>query len=100
MGKWYDLFVSPFEGEFIDTGLHKVQAAPGEVILEIGFGTGQGILKLAQAVGNSGRIYGIDISNKMCEITRLKVEKAGFSKWVQLISGDALSLPFSDSSFN
>ncbi|AKB28163.1 2-heptaprenyl-1,4-naphthoquinone methyltransferase [Methanosarcina siciliae T4/M] len=100
LGKWYDLFVSPFEGEFIDTGLHKVQAAPGEVILEIGFGTGQGILKLARAVGNSGRIYGIDISNKMCEITRLKVEKAGFSKWVQLISGDALSLPFPGSSFN
>ncbi|AKB37071.1 2-heptaprenyl-1,4-naphthoquinone methyltransferase [Methanosarcina siciliae C2J] len=100
LGKWYDLFVSPFEGEFIDTGLQKVKAAPGEVILEIGFGTGQGILKLAQAVGNSGKVYGIDISEKMCEITRLKVEKAGFSKWVQLINGDALSLPFSDSSFN
>jgi ubiquinone/menaquinone biosynthesis C-methylase UbiE len=100
LSKWYDLFASPFERKFIDAGLQKLQASPGEIILEIGFGTGQGILKLAGAVGNSGRVYGIDISEKMCEITQSKVEKAGFSKRVQLVNGDALNLPFSGSSFN
>lgn len=100
LSRWYDLFASPFEGKFIDAGLQKLQAAPGEIILEIGFGTGQGILKLAQAVGNSGRVYGIDLSEKMCEITRSKVEKAGFSKRVQLVNGDALNLLFQGSSFN
>ncbi|WP_440948514.1 class I SAM-dependent methyltransferase [Methanosarcina sp. T3] len=100
LSKWYDLFASPFEGKFIDSGLQKLQAAPGEIILEIGFGTGQAILELAHAVGNSGRVYGIDLSEKMCEITRAKVEKAGFSKSVQLVNGDALNLPFQGSSFN
>jgi len=100
LSKWYDLFASPFEKKFIDAGLQKLHAAPGETILEIGFGTGQGILKLARAVGNSGRVYGIDISEKMCDITRSKVEKAGFSKRVQLVNGDALKLPFPGSFFN
>jgi demethylmenaquinone methyltransferase/2-methoxy-6-polyprenyl-1,4-benzoquinol methylase len=36
----------------------------------------------------------------MCNITQSKVEKAGFSERVQLICGDALQLPFSESSFN
>lgn len=100
LSRWYDLFASPFEGKFIDAGLQKLQAAPGEIILEIGFGTGQGILKLVQAVGNSGRVYGVDLSEKMCDIARSKVEKAGFSKRVQLVNGDALNLPFQGSSFN
>jgi len=100
LSKWYDLFASPFESRFIDAGLQKLHSAPGEIILEIGFGTGQGILKLARAVGNSGRVYGIDFSEKMCEITRSKVEKAGFSERVQLVNGDALNLPFPGSSFN
>ena len=100
LSKWYDLFASPFEKKFIDAGLQKLHASPGEIILEIGFGTGQGILKLARAVGNSGRIYGIDISEKMCDITQSKVEKAGFSERVRLVNGDALNLPFLGSSFN
>ena len=100
LSKWYYLFASPFENKFIDAGLQKMHAAPGETLLEIGFGTGQGILKLVRAVGNSGRIYGIDISEKMCDITRSKIEKAGFSERVQLVNGDALNLPFPGSSFN
>lgn len=99
MSKWYDLFVSPFENRFIDAGLQKLHAAPGEIILEIGFGTGNGILKLSRSIGNTGRVYGIDISEKMCKITLSKIEKAGFSERVQLVNGDALNLPFQDSSF-
>jgi demethylmenaquinone methyltransferase/2-methoxy-6-polyprenyl-1,4-benzoquinol methylase len=44
LSKWYDLFASPFEEKFIDSGLQKLHAAPGETILEIGFGTCPGIL--------------------------------------------------------
>ncbi len=100
MSKWYDLFASPFEKKFINTGLQKLQASPGDIILEIGFGTGQGILELARSVGDSGRVYGIDISEKMCAITRAKVEKAGFSGSVGLVCGDAARLPFHSESFN
>ena len=59
LSKWYDLFASPFEKKFIDAGLQKLHASPGETILEIGFGTGQGILKLAP----SGRKFRKDLRN-------------------------------------
>lgn len=100
LSKWYDFFAGPFEKKFREAGLHKLNVAPGEIILEIGFGTGQCILEIARAVGNSGRVYGIDISEGMCNITQSKVEKTCFSERVQLVCGDALKLPFSGSSFN
>ena len=100
MSKWYDLLASPFEKKFVNLGLQKLQAVPGDIILEVGFGKGSGILELAGSVGNSGRVYGIDISEGMCAITRGKVEKAGFSGRVQLVCGDAANLPFHGESFD
>lgn len=100
LSKTYDLFVSPFEKKFRDIGLQKLQASSGEIILEIGFGTGQGILELAKASGDSGKVYGIDIAEIMCDISRSKVEKAGFSNRVGLVCGDAAELPFLSESFN
>lgn len=85
LSKWYDFFAGPFEKKFRDAGLHKLNVAPGEIILEIGFGMGQCILEIARAVGNSGRFYGIDISEGMCNITQSKVEKTCFSERVQLV---------------
>lgn len=56
LSKWYDFFAGPFEKKFREAGLHKLNVAPGKIILEIGFGTGQCILEIARAVGNSGRV--------------------------------------------
>lgn len=100
MSKWYDLMTGRFEKKYTDAGLEKLKARPGEHILEIGFGTGHSILTLARSVGDSGKIYGIDISEEMCKLSRSRIEKAGMSDRVSLTRGDAARLPFDPAVFD
>lgn len=74
--------------------MRKLGAKEGEIVLEIGFGTGHGILALAQSVGDSGRAYGIDLSSRMLDITRARVGEVGLSERVELRCGDAVQLSF------
>ena len=96
LSKWYDLIAGPSEKKYRDVGLQKLGARPGERILEIGFGTGHCLLALAQSVGDSGRVYGIDISEGMLDIARSRI--SGLSERVELRQGDGAQLPF-DSEF-
>lgn len=94
MSKWYDILAGRFERKYRDAGLRKLDAREGEIVLEIGFATGNCILSLAQSVGETGRVYGIDISEGMFSIAQARVKKAGLSERVRLQCGDAARLPF------
>jgi demethylmenaquinone methyltransferase/2-methoxy-6-polyprenyl-1,4-benzoquinol methylase len=94
MSKWYDVLAGLAEKKYKEVGLQKLSAEEGEVVLEIGFGTGHCILALAQSVGDSGRVHGIDISEGMFNVTRSKVRAAGLSERVELRCDDAAKLPF------
>lgn len=100
MSKWYDLLASPSERKYRAAGLQKLCAREGESVLEIGSGTGNDILTLAQSVGKTGKVCGIDISEGMCDIARSRIEKAGLSGRVRLDCGDAGKLPYNDNSFD
>ncbi len=100
LSRWYDPLVGWGEMKFREVGLEKLGAREGEQVLEIGFGTGHCTLALAQAVGNSGKVYGLDISEGMCNITQSRLEKAGLAKRVALKLGDAAQLPFEADSFD
>ena len=63
-------------------------------MLEIGFGTGQCLKALAQSVGSSGKVYGIDLSEGMFNVAQARLSKAGLSGSVELKCGDAAKLPF------
>ena len=95
----YDLF-GAFEEKYRIEGLRVLNAREGEHILEIGFGTGQAILALAKAVGEKGRVHGIDISEGMCSITWHRIRKAGLTKRVKLRCGDAAQLHYEDNKFD
>ncbi len=97
---WYDLFEGVWEKKPRLIGLQKLGAKEGEIVLEIGFGTGHGIKALAQSVGESGRVYGIDISPRMLDITQSRIERSGLSKRVTLKCTDAAQLPFKKESFD
>ena len=72
----------------------------GENVLEIGFGTGDALINLSQSVGDSGKVYGIDISEGMLEVTKSKLEKEGLLERTRLVLGDAFKLPFDDEFFD
>jgi ubiquinone/menaquinone biosynthesis C-methylase UbiE len=99
MGKWYDVLAA-IERKYAYAGVQKLGVREEETVLEIGFGTGHCILALAQLVGNSGSVYGIDISEEMFNITQSRVREAGLSEKVELKRGDAAELPFEGDFFD
>jgi len=62
---------------------------PGDRVLEIGCGTGRNLSHLRNAVGDGGRVYGVDISPGMLAKARDLRARQGWSN-VDLIEQDAL----------
>jgi arsenite methyltransferase len=72
-------------------------AAPGERILDVGCGPGFYCAELAEEVGRTGSVVGVDSSPAMLELATRRC--AGYEA-VQLRVGGADSLPVSDASFD
>ena len=90
----YDRLAEHSEGPVRRAGLEKLDARPGEKVLEIGFGTGHCLVSLAQSVGPTGKVYGLDLSERMCDLARDNLHKAGLADRVELTCGDAVRLPY------
>jgi len=93
MSRWYDLFAGS-EKRFAEIGLRRLNAKAGERALEIGCGSGHSLEALARAVGESGEVYGLDISEGMLQVAHARLARAGLAERVDLRRGDAASLPF------
>ena len=96
----YDLMSDAGEHKAREQGEQTLNVQSGENVLEIGFGTGNTLLHLAEAVGESGRVSGIDVSTGMLEVATRKVESKSLADRVDLSVGDARQLPYKDDSFD
>ncbi len=96
----YDLLSDHSEAPVRAAGLKVLNTQKGEHVLEIGFGTGHCLAALAEAVGPSGIVCGIDLSDRMGELAREKLERKGLLNRVQLVCGDATSLPYTANCFD
>lgn len=87
------------------TGIEAIQAykrrshrllhpSRGDRILDVGCGTGDDALALAEHVGPAGEVVGIDRSQALIAEAR---ERAGATAGVRFAVGDAMQLPFEDS---
>ena len=90
----YDLLAEHSEGPVRRAGLEKLNAQPGEKVLEIGFGTGHCLVSLAHSVGPTGKVFGLDLSEGMLDVARDNLLKAGLAERVELTCGDAVQLPY------
>jgi ubiquinone/menaquinone biosynthesis C-methylase UbiE len=61
---------------------------PGDRVLEVGCGTGRNLSHLVHAVGEQGKVYGIDLSDGMLAEARDLVDQRGWQN-VSLIQSDA-----------
>jgi ubiquinone/menaquinone biosynthesis C-methylase UbiE len=100
MSPFYDLLAGAFERRHSFTALTLLNIAKGEKVLEIGFGTGHCLLRMAESADAEGRVFGIDLSTGMLELAARRLEKAGLRERVELTCGDAASLPYRDAKFD
>jgi demethylmenaquinone methyltransferase/2-methoxy-6-polyprenyl-1,4-benzoquinol methylase len=98
----YDLLNKVLSGG-IDRGWRKkainqlVPIAPKQ-ILDIATGTADLALEAVRL--NPTSIVGVDISNKMLDFGRLKIQKKSLSNLIKLTQGDSENLPFESESFD
>ncbi len=100
LSRWYDFLAGSSEKKYRDIGIQKLNPQLGESILEIGFGTGHCLVSLAQAVGPTGKVSGLDISDSMLAIAAERLKNAAITTPVDLRVGDAAALPFAQNTFD
>jgi len=96
----YDLISDAGEHKAREAGEQALNVQQGEHVLEIGYGTGNTMIHLATAVGDSGSVSGIDVSTGMLDVATKKLESKGFAERIDLCVGDARKLPYEDNTFD
>ncbi len=76
----------------------QLEVVEGNLVLDVGCGTGDDARDLAAMVGPSGRIIGLDASITMVEEARRRAD--GFALPAEFGIGDAQTLPFAAASFD
>jgi ubiquinone/menaquinone biosynthesis C-methylase UbiE len=100
LSRWYDLLSGKSEQAVSQFGLQMLKLKPGETVLEVGFGTGHNLLALAELVGTTGHVHGIDLSEGMLAVAQARLLKAGLAGKVDLHCGDASRLPYGAEMFD
>ena len=65
--------------------INYAEAQPNEVCVDLGSGRGTDVIRLAEAVGKSGFVFGVDISEGMNEKAFSTAERVGITN-VKFIS--------------
>jgi len=69
-----------------DDVLRALALRPGEVVADIGAGSGYFALRFARAVGETGRVYAVDVSPDMVRHLNRRLRDAGVRNVVPLLS--------------
>lgn len=90
---WYDLLSGASERALIDQGLQCLDIQEGEKVLEIGPGTGYALAQLARSAGTNGKVWGVDLSGRMCLRAKARLAAASGCPETLLSCADAVFLP-------
>lgn len=73
----YDTWTSPFQ-RWRDMVVEAAPLTEGDVVVDVGCGTGLCFARLTEKVGCTGRVLGVDPSGQMLEIARHRVVEHGW----------------------
>ncbi len=76
--------------------MQRLALKPGEHVLDVGSGPGFMCRQMAEAVGPSGRVRGIDLSSVMVD----RASNRNSYEWLSYGEGDATALPEDDQSYD
>ena len=100
LSKIYAGIEGRFERGLRERGLELLDIQEGEIVLEIGFGTGFSLVEIAKRVGTTGKACGIDLTPEMVEVARERLKKERLAERVELYEGDAREMPYQDGQFD
>jgi len=79
--------------------MRRMDVKLGAKALDVCCGTADWTIALAEAVGSSGEVYGLDFSKNMLKVGQQKVDEYKLNN-VTLVHGNAMELPFPDNTFD
>jgi demethylmenaquinone methyltransferase / 2-methoxy-6-polyprenyl-1,4-benzoquinol methylase len=79
--------------------MRKMDVQPGTTAIDLCCGTCDWTISLAQASGD-GKMVGLDFSQNMLDYGAQKIKQLNLDKQIELIQGNAMSLPFDDNTFD
>jgi ubiquinone/menaquinone biosynthesis C-methylase UbiE len=100
LSKIYATLEGRFEKKLRKKGLKFLDIQKGDVVLEIGFGTGFTLVDLAKAVGETGRVYGVDVTLEMIQLAKERLKRERVAINVELSEADARNMPYEDNMFD
>ncbi len=80
--------------------LQQLSPKPGDQILDVCCGTGKMTVKLAEQIGGTGKITGLDYCQPMLTIAAENIKQTPAGSSIDLLYGNAMQLPFPDNTFD
>lgn len=77
----------------------KMNVRPGTTAIDLCCGTCDWTISLAKA-SETGEVVGLDFSSNMLEFGQRKIQSLGLDKQINLVQGNAMSLPYEDNTFD
>ncbi|MCG8648219.1 MAG: methyltransferase domain-containing protein [Pirellulales bacterium] len=95
----YDDPVNSYWGLFGRQTIDRLNLASGARVLDVCCGSGASAIPAATAVGGTGEVVGIDLSERLLALARAKAARQGLEN-VQFAVGDMFDLPYGDAEFD
>jgi len=95
----FDDAANSFWQRFGRRTIERLALRPGARVLDVCCGSGASAIPAAEAVGETGKVLGVDLAASLLSLARIKAEQRGL-KQVEFRVGDMLSLNLPDQSFD
>lgn len=79
--------------------MRRMNVQQGQHALDVCCGTADWAIAMAEKVGATGKVYGLDFSQNMLAVGKEKIKAKGITN-IELVQGNAMELPFADNSFD